>query len=265
MELHMFWITIYLIFGAVFGSFLNVVIFRIPQKDSISYPPSHCMECGHALRFRDLIPIFSWITLKGRCRYCNEKISKQYPMIESLTAASFLLFYIVYQVSIESLILCIITLFFLPLAVIDFKYQILPNKIQMGLGAFALLLAFLHNQYPIFLYASENPMDPIYGASIGGGTLLFVFFLGYFLYHKKQVMGMGDVKLFLVIGLLSGFQHTLMILLCAILITAFVGILLIASGKKHRSDKLAFGPFIIFSFYLVILTPVIMERLGGIG
>lgn len=254
--------ALFFIIGAVFGSFLNVVIYRIPEKQSIAFPPSHCMECKHPLHILDLFPIISWVLLRGKCRYCHQKISPQYPLIELLTAILFSTFFVLFKLSVETIFLCFITLLFIPLAIIDLKYQILPNKLQIMLGVIGVGVALYHIKYPnLFLYASTNPLDPLYGALIGGGILFMISLLGYFLYGRRQVMGMGDVKLLLVIGILCGFQHTLFILLSSILLAALAGIILFSFGKKKRSDNLAFGPFIIISFYLVIFIPILQEVL----
>lgn len=254
--------ALFFIIGAVFGSFLNVVIYRIPEKQSIAFPPSHCMECKHPLHIIDLFPIISWLLLRGKCRYCHHKISIQYPLIELLTAVLFSAFFLMFKLSIETILICLITLCFIPLAIIDIKYQILPNKLQIILGVLGIGTALYHIKFQnLFLYDTINPLEPLYGALIGGGILFLISLLGYFLYGRKQVMGMGDVKLLLIVGILCGFKHTLLILLCSILLAAAVAIILFSLGKKKRSDKLAFGPFIIISFYLVICIPIVQEVL----
>lgn len=249
------------ILGAVFGSFLNVVIFRIPKHESIAFPLSHCMKCGHPLHIRDLIPIMSWLSLRGRCRYCQRPISIQYPLIEFFTAVSFLTVFLIFQFKIETILLCAITLCFISLAVIDMKVQLLPNKIQMVLLLIALLTAFLNIRIPIFFYSSRDVLDPVYGAAIGGGILLIVALLGWLVYRKKEVMGMGDVKLLFIIGIICGFKNTLLLLGCAIVIAAAAGIVMLAFGMKGRKDTLAFGPFIILSFYLIVVLPQAIEIL----
>lgn len=262
MTIYYVYTVLFFIIGAVFGSFLNVVIYRIPNKQSIAFPPSHCMECKHPLHILDLFPIISWLLLRGKCRYCHHKISIQYPLIELLTAVLFTAFFLFFKLSIETISLCLITLLFIPLAIIDLKFQILPNKLQIIVGVLGVCAGLYHLKEPnLFLYDSINPLDPIYGALIGGGILFIISMLGYFLYGRKQVMGMGDIKLLLVVGLLCGFTHTLFILLSAIVLAAIVGIALFSLGMKKRSDKLAFGPFIILAFYLIIFIPMVQEVL----
>lgn len=250
-------ILLFFLTGSVFGSFLNVVIFRIPKKESLSYPSSHCMYCGHSLRVLDLIPVFSWLCLKGRCRYCKRPISIQYPLIEFISACLFVFFYLSFGLSIETLAFCVITLFCIPLFVIDMRHCILPNKILIFFAAAAVCLSIIHIREPLFLYASTDPLEPLKGAMIGGGILLLISILGYYLYGKREVMGMGDVKLLIVIGLLCGFKNTLLILAVSSVLAALIGIALFAAGKKSRTDKLAFGPFIIVAFYIVLLLPML--------
>ena len=110
-------------FGTIIGSFLNVCIFRIPKGESIAFPPSHCGNCNHDLGVLDLVPIFSWIFLKGKCRYCGEKISVQYPIIEAFTGILFGLLYLVYGWTYKLPFFMLFTALFLVIAIIDFKTQ----------------------------------------------------------------------------------------------------------------------------------------------
>lgn len=246
--------------GATFGSFLNVCIFRIPNKESIAFPPSHCPNCSHRLHVKDLVPIFSYISLRGKCRYCKEPISIQYPIVEALCGVMFVTMFVFFDgPTIETAVMCVLTLFLIPIAVIDIKHYIIPNKILLALMPIALVLAGVHIfVQPVFLYSSTDIYDPIFGALIGSGILFSFSILGYFLYRKKEVMGLGDVKLFFVLGLMLGFTNTLFMLLVSVILAALGSIVLIAFFKKTAKDMLAFGPFIIFSFYLTIFlgTPI---------
>lgn len=254
--------------GAVCGSFLNVCIYRIPNKESIAFPPSHCPQCRHRLHIRDLVPIVSYLSLRGKCRYCDTSISKQYPFIELLCGVLFVLIFIFFEdININTAIMFLITLFLIPIAVIDIKHYIIPNKILLALMPIACAIAGFHMfVQPVFLYRSPNMLDPIYGALIGSGILFSFSFIGYFLYRKKEVMGMGDVKLFFVLGLLIGFSNTLLMLLISVIMAAFGSIVMMAFFHKTSKDMLAFGPYIVLAFYITVfiqtpLAKAIMELL----
>ncbi|MEG0576386.1 MAG: prepilin peptidase [Bacilli bacterium] len=250
--MNLLYISLFFITGAVFGSFLNVVIFRIPKKESLSFPPSHCMSCSHPLKILDLIPILSYVFLKGRCRYCHRPISIQYPLMELLTAVLFTTSYLLFGLKMETFILCFISLFLIPIAAIDFKHYIIPNKILLVFFPISIIVGLLHIKYPLFFYYSIGPLDPIFGALIGSSILFLVALLGYVMYRKNEVMGMGDVKLLIVLGMLLGFQNTLLLLGLSVVLGAIGAILLLVTGKKSKKDMIAFAPYIVVSFYIVI-------------
>ncbi|MEF9920572.1 MAG: prepilin peptidase [Erysipelotrichaceae bacterium] len=243
----------FFVIGMVFGSFINVCVYRIPNHESISFPPSHCPNCDHKLGVKDLIPVFSYLFLHGKCRYCKKPISKQYPIVELLVGVIFAIIFIFFGLSEKTLLLCVISLFLIPIAIIDIKYYIIPNKILIGLTPFAVAIACFHIfVQPVFLYRSQSVMDPIYGALVGGGTLLIFSLLGYFTHGRKEVMGMGDIKLLFVLGLLVGFSNTVLLLFLSVVSAAIGSIIMIAFFKKTAKDMLAFGPYIIGSFYLTV-------------
>lgn len=244
---------IYALLGLVFGSFLNVVICRIPQKESLSFPPSHCTSCDHKLKIIDLIPVFSWIALKGKCRYCQAPISIQYPLIELLCAVMFVLGYHLFGLTLYSLFFCLINLFLFAIAIIDYRHYIIPNKILLCMAPVALIIAYAHTQQPIFLYASSSPWEPLWGALVGSGILFAIALLGFFLYHKMEVMGMGDVKLLIVLGMMLGLTNTLIMLLYAVIIAGVIGFYLIVTKRRKSSEMMALGPYLVISFYLVII------------
>lgn len=246
------YIALFFIFGAVFGSFLNVVIYRVPKHESISYPASHCMSCSHPLKVKDLIPMVSYLFLKGKCRYCGVPLSKQYPIVEFLCACVFTGLYLLFGLAVETFLLCFISLFLIPIAVIDFSKYIIPNKILIALFPVAVLIAIYHIKYPIFFYYDASPWDPVFGALIGSSILFLIALLGYVMYRKKEVMGMGDVKLLIVLGLLLGFQNTLLMLGLSVILGAIGAIFLLITKKKGRKDMIAFGPYIIIAFYIIV-------------
>lgn len=251
-EMFMIQVVLFFIVGTVFGSFSNVVIYRLPRHENIAFPPSNCPRCHHELRPWDMIPILSWVLLKGKCRYCHTSIDKQYPIVEFLSGCIFVLNFIVFQGSLETYIACLLTILFLPMAVIDFKHCILPNKLQLLVLPIALGVAFLHTKQRFAFYQNDEMLDPLWGALIGGGILFVIAVGGMFLSHHDEVMGMGDIKLLTLLGLLCGVQNILVVLLIGTILTGCIGFGLIISKKKKAADKIAFGPYLIASFYLVI-------------
>ncbi|TFB13924.1 prepilin peptidase [Filobacillus milosensis] len=217
-------------FGLILGSFYNVVSLRVPLKESIVSPPSHCPNCEKRLRAHELIPVFSYLIQKGQCRKCGYKISPFYPFFELLTALLFV--YAFYHIGFQNEL--IIAWVFISLLVIititDLHYQLIPNKI---------LLFFLIILVPL---RAIIPTDPWYDAYLGGlvgFTVLLLIAL-----VSKGGMGGGDIKLFGVIGLALGVSGTLMTLFLAALIGSIVGVIFMFFGKVKKGVPFAFGPFI---------------------
>lgn len=242
------------VIGLVVGSFMNVMIFRIPKKESIAFPPSHCPACGHRLSVYDLVPVFSWLFLKGKCRYCHAPISKQYPLIELLTGVSFVCFYLLFGWKADFIVSLVLYVFLITILCIDFRYFIVPNILILFMLPIAIVIAYINIQNPVFTYAGADPLSPLYGGLIGAGILFSISLLGYFMYGKREVMGLGDVKLLLVLGILCGLQNILFTLLLSVILGAIVSIYLILCKDKDKRDKIAFAPFLICSFFIVIFT-----------
>ena len=229
------------IFGTIIGSFLNVCIFRIPNNESIAFPPSHCGKCKHQLKTLDLVPILSWVFLKGKCRYCKEKISYQYPLLEGITGILFLLIYIYYGNSVDSIKYMLLTALLLVIGVIDFKTQDVYDStiifgIIMGI-IFIIINKFLNNDF--------NLISVILGALI---PAIIIAIFAYF-----NAMGWGDVEIIFLVGLFLNFKLNMLNLFLAIVIGGLIACLLLVAKKKGGKDKMAFGPYIALSSYIVIL------------
>lgn len=243
------------VLGLVLGSFLNVVICRLPRKESLAFPASHCASCGHKLSPVDLIPVISWSFLRGKCRYCGEKISLRYPLIELLTAALFVLTATRAGNRWELVISLVTVLFLIPIAAIDFQHYIIPNKILLTLLPVAVASAVLQivspEQVSLF-YDGAGAFRPLLGAVAASGILFLIALLGYYLNGRDEVMGMGDIKLLVLLGAMCGAKKILLVLLCAVLLAGAASIVMLVTRKKGRKDKIAFGPYIILSFYVVV-------------
>lgn len=229
------------VFGTAIGSFLNVVIYRMPRRESVVFPASHCPRCRHKLAWYDLIPVFSYLLLSGRCRYCKEPISAYYPIVEFLTGLLFVLIYYFFPVlDLVSLVYflligsVLIIIFFT-----DLQYGIIP--FQVVLVGCAGVLAYLF--YTFSLYAFITHLLSAAGA--------FFAFLFLFLVTRGRGMGFGDVVLVTLMGFFLGFPNIAFALYIAFLTGAITSLILILIGSKHmRHDTIPFGPFLVSGTFI---------------
>ncbi|WP_186429414.1 A24 family peptidase [Clostridium sp. BSD9I1] len=229
------------IFGTIIGSFLNVCIYRMPKNQSIAYPPSHCTNCNNNLKPYDLIPILSYILLKGRCRYCREKVSERYPIIEFLTGILYVLVYVKYGIAIDAIKYIIMVSILIVIGMIDLDTTNIYFKTT--LVGFIVAVTFL----AIHAYRGLPVMNYIYGGIIGGGTLALIILI------TKGGMGWGDAEICFVCGLFLGLELTLLMLFLSFVIGSVIGLALIALKKKTRKDYVPFGPFIVLASIITIL------------
>jgi len=227
-----------LLFGAVVGSFLNVVILRLPKEDtSIVFPGSHCPHCGHQLSWWENIPLLSYLLLRGRCRSCHERISWQYPLVEAAMAIFSALLLHRFGVNIEY---CLMFIFFAALLVIifiDIHHQIIPDRISLP----GILLGFATSWFSDQITWQQSGL----GIFLGGGVLYLVAF-GYFALTKREGMGGGDIKLLAMIGAFLGWQSLLYIVFASSLFGSLVGILAILRQGQGGKTRIPFGPFLAF-------------------
>lgn len=224
-------ILLVFITGLMFGSFYNVIICRIPEGGSIVFPGSHCPKCQKKLGVLDLIPVLSWLFLKGKCRYCGERISIQYPLVELLTGLLFVLLYIKFGLTLKFIIFLLLVSVLLISSVIDLRYKIIPNKITYPSIVIGIMLAVFSNHISI--------LASLLGILVSAG---FLFLLA--LFYKGRGMGMGDVKLAAVIGAVLGWEFTILGIFIGSFVGAVVGVVLIYSGIIERKTRIPFGPLI---------------------
>ena len=229
------------VYGLVIGSFINVLIYRVPRSESIAFPSSHCPKCGNSLKWYDNIPVVSFVILKGRCRYCGDRISAQYPLIELVNAFSYLLLYIRLNLSTEFIFLALLTSILLAIAVIDIKEQVIPDSLVISI----LILTII---YRVTIYLLYGTVFGLYNSILGAllGLLLFVFIV----LVSRGGMGAGDVTLVTAFGFVLGWKNLLVSILLSFIVGAIVSLILLGSGKKTRKDPIPFGPFLIIGFYL---------------
>lgn len=223
-------LILFFVYGLVFGSFFNVVGLRIPKGESIVRPPSHCTVCDRNLTFKDLVPVFSYVFLKGKCRGCGTKIHWFYPVMELVTGLLFAFAYYQLGFTLELVVAVLFVSLLVIITVSDIAYMLIPDKI---------LLFFL---IPLIVLRVFEPLSPwwdsIVGAFVGFGVLFLIAVV------SKGGMGGGDIKLFFVIGLVLGWIPTLLTLFIASIIGTVIGIISLRLTKKGRKTPIPFGPSI---------------------
>lgn len=243
--------TIIFLYGIIIGSFLNVVIYRLPLKENIVTTRSHCMSCGYQLRWYDLVPLFSWLLLGGKCRQCKTKISIQYPIIEALNGILYILIFMKFGVSVESLLYCLLFSALLALSVIDFR----TYEIPVGINYFILGLGILR-----VLTDLPNWKEYLIGFLAVSVFLYLIYFLS-----GGRAMGGGDVKLMAVCGLVLGWKLIILAFLLGCILGSVIHILRMKlSGEDH---VLALGPYLAMGVAICVLfgNEMITWYMGYIG
>lgn len=235
---------LFFVYGITIGSFLNVLIYRLPRKEDFVMTRSHCMQCGYQLRWYDLVPLLSWVQLGGRCRSCKTKISIQYPLIELLNGAAYLGIYLYLGLSWWAILACGVFSVLLVIFIIDLRHMEIPN----GLVAVLLVIGV------IWTYDSGDYRSHIIGFF---AVPLFLLLLGAI---AGQGMGMGDVKLMAASGLILGWQGNILALMIGAILGSVIGIGLLLAGAIERKQKIPFGPFLAIGIMTALLFG---ERLIG--
>ncbi len=227
------------LFGAVVGSFLNVVILRLPDDtQSIVFPGSHCPKCDTDLHWYENIPILSYLALRGRCRTCKTKISAQYPLVELCMALLSMALCNRFGISFELFFYFLFLAALLVIIFIDIQHQIIPDEISLP----GIIIGFICS----FLTSIVTWQQSGLGILIGGGILYAIAF-GYFLFTKRDGMGMGDIKLLAMIGAFLGYQSLLYIVFASSLTGSIVGIAAMIKQGKGGQTRIPFGPFLALS------------------
>jgi leader peptidase (prepilin peptidase)/N-methyltransferase len=228
-------LIVVVLFGLVWGSFLNVLIYRIPAGKNIVFPPSACPRCCAKIRPYDNIPVLSFILLAGKCRRCRAPIPATYFLVELLTPLLFALLYWKFTLTFHFLTSCLFAGAMIVLAFIDLKHQILPDSITLP----GIVLAVI--------YAAFRPdlsLRSSLAASVGGAAFLLIIYWGYYLLRRREGLGMGDVTMIILIGAYLGPVLTALTLVLASFIGSIVGAFVIFFGKKDMQFALPFGSFL---------------------
>jgi len=241
------------IFGAIIGSFLNVCIYRIPREESIVAPPSHCTTCGTRLKALNLIPVFSYLWQKARCKQCGEKISARYITIELLTGFLYSALFYKFGIGTELVAMLFLTSVLIVIFFIDLEFGIIPNSIVIFASVGGLIFYITSFFIPTDIFGDRNWWNPLVGAFIGSIFLLLVAFIGSKIYKTDEVMGGGDIKVLFPIGLFLGWKLMVISLFISIVTAAVVCVVLILFHIINRKDTVPFGPFISIGTIIAII------------
>jgi leader peptidase (prepilin peptidase)/N-methyltransferase len=220
--------------GLAFGSFLNVAIYRLPRRESLMWPASHCTSCSRPLAWFENIPLFGWLALGGRCRTCKARISVQYPIVELLTGAVFVAGYFIYGWTPLLAVRLLFAVAMIVLFAIDLHHQILPNVITLP----GIVIGFVAS-----LFLPPGWLSSLIGILAGGGVLFAISEI-YYRTRGHEGLGMGDVKMLAMIGAFLGWPLMLLTLIIASFSGSIVGVGLLASGRGSMKFALPFGTFL---------------------
>ncbi|MFH1783560.1 MAG: prepilin peptidase [bacterium] len=245
-------------FGLTFGSLANVCIYRIPREESVVFPGSHCPKCEKPIRWYDNIPLVGFIALGGKCRYCKNRISLQYPLVELVTALFFLALFLRFGFTVTFFVTLVLVYTLIIISGIDFKTQLIPDVLSIPLLGAGLLVSFINPildvpSYKLFMWTRISMpssllhlLSAILGVLVGGGLLYFIAWV------SKGGMGGGDIKLAGAIGAFFGWENVLWSLGVAFFVGGILAVILLTTGIKGRKDPIPFGPFIALGAIVVM-------------
>lgn len=227
--------------GLCIGSFLNVCIYRIAREESIAFPPSHCTNCGYELKSKDLIPVFSYLFLKGKCRKCEERISIKYPIVEVVNSIIYILIYINFGFSFLFFKLCIFSSLMIVIGVIDFETKfVYKSTVIFGIISGIVFLT-------IDLILTKNILwSNIIGAFIGFVVIWLIVVI-------TRGMGEGDIDIALICGLFLGVKGIGITLFLAFVIGGIVAAFILIFKLKGRKAEIAFGPYLAIGALIAML------------
>lgn len=232
------------LYGLIIGSFLNVLIYRIPKGENIAWPGSHCPACSHSLSWKDNIPLFSYLSLRGKCRYCGAAIPARYPLVEALNTLIYIIVYINFGFGANFVFYALVCSVLLAVVFIDLKEMIIPDSLVVCI----LVLSVIHKAVGYFAYGLPfGLLDSALGLLIAGGLFLIIVLV------SRGGMGGGDVTLIAVLGFILGVKYILLNIFLSFVLGAIISIILLAAKIKTRKDPIPFGPFIVLGFFITVL------------
>ena len=241
----LYFIIVAIVLGLVMGSFYNVIAYRLSNEESILLPGSYCVHCNHDLRWVDLIPLFSFLMTRGKCRYCNESISFIYPFSELFTAAIFVLCYLVFGLDLAIFIPLVMGSVLVIVVISDFKYLIIPDQVTIV----ASILVILYKLFDVGIVDT--------GFAIGYGLIAFLAMWGLKkigdLIFRQESMGGGDIKLMFLIGLVLGPLGAFI----SVILASFLAFPMAVMQVIRQNDNvIAFGPFLILAAFILIISGI---------
>lgn len=232
----------FLLLGMILGSFYNVVGWRLPKGESIIYPPSHCPNCNHQLKILDLIPVFSFILQRGKCRYCKNKIAWYYPVFEFLCGIVFMLCYLVFGITPELLKALTFVSMLIIIMVSDFNYMIIPDEVLLFFGCLLALEIGIIDGYKVLISSLINGL-------IAFAAMYLLKTLGDFMF-KKESMGGGDIKLMFIFGLVLGAPLAIISIFIGSLVGLPISLILLSKNSEHI---VPFGPYLSIGAIIILL------------
>ena len=247
--MEIYYATVFFIFGTIFGSFYNVVGYRLPRGESIAFPPSHCPKCNHRLSPLELIPIFSFLIQRGKCKNCGDKISWFYSIFEFLTGALFCICYLVFGLSINLIISLTFISMLLIIIISDYQTMTIPDELLIFTSLVLLIELFYKNGFNVI----DNILD---------GIIMFsIMFLMKLIADKmfgRESMGGGDIKLMFIYGLVLGWPTSCM----SICLASFIGLpISIIMVSKTHNHEIPFGPFLAVAAIILIIFQIDINTL----
>ena len=237
-----------IILGGLWGSFANVCIYRLPLDKGVVSGRSYCPKCKNQINWKDNIPILSYFLLNGKCRKCKKKISVQYVFVEFLSILFFTFIYFLYGITLTTLLLIILSLSFIIIFFIDVKHFIIPNEITFSMMVLGFIKSFDPNLNSLF----PNYINSLIGGLLGYGIIWSIIFF-YKQVKKKEGMGLGDAKLFAVIGFWFGWIAIPFVIFISSVVALCSVIPSLIKKSKNMSSQIPFGPFIILGCILYII------------
>ncbi|MBV8668894.1 MAG: prepilin peptidase [Candidatus Eremiobacteraeota bacterium] len=229
--------------GLAIGSFLNVVIYRVPRDESISFPPSHCTVCGHLLSAGDNVPVISWLVLRGRCRYCGDPISSRYPLVELMTAALFVVSVLRFGASLQTLAAAVLSAYLIVTVFVDIDHLLILDVVTVPVAIAALIIALVQGQ----------ALPALAGAATGAALFGLLYIV-----TRGTGLGLGDVKLAACLGLFIGWPNTLAMSAASVVIGAIIAVPLLVARKRRGRDVVPFGPFLVLGALIMTFAPALV-------
>ena len=239
---------LFIVLGAIWGSFANVCIYRLPENQKTIIGRSFCPSCKNKIQWFDNIPILSFVLLKGRCRHCNIKINLQYLIVELISGISFLTIYYFFGITITTLLLLVLSVFFTIIFFIDLKHFIIPNTLTFPL----MILGFIKSFDPNLNKAIfPNYINSLIGGFIGYSIIWLIIYF-YKKIRKKEGMGLGDAKLMAVIGFWFGWVSIPIVIFISSFVALIFAVPSLIKKSLKMSSEIPFGPYIIIGCILYV-------------